>query len=456
MSVKTLRYYYWLTLEFFKKHLKLIVGSFVLSFIVIIAIISVTPYLESFIFGKKVIIGLIGKYDFSNLPEEITTKISNGLIFINEKSDIVPALASSWEIFDNGKKYRFYLKDNLYWSNGKKFTARDIKYQFKDVSSKVTDDRTIFFQLKKPLPIFLTYLNKSIISYPLNGVAGLYNVEGYRQVSGNLVELSLIPNKKDLPSVEYKFFDTEGALIDAYKSGIITKMTIGKKSIADVFKNWKNTKVNRAVDYSKLLTLYFNLKNSEFKEREVRKAFTMAVDSAAFSEQGQNAIGPISPVSWAYNPNLKPEIYDPDAAEKTIKKTFSNPKTGSGSALLHFYTYYDYLDVADKLIADFKKAGVNIELNVITYENPSDFDFFLAYWKTPIDPDQYFFWHSTQTTGNISGYKNVKVDKLLEDGRGSVSLDVRKKYYFEFQRIIVDDPPGIFMFYPYIYQIERK
>ena len=54
---------------------------------------------------------------------------------------------------------------------------------------------------------------------------------------------------------------------------------------------------------------------------------------------------------------------------------------------------------------------------------------FLAYLKVPIDPDQYYFWHSTQTQSNIGNYNNVKVDKLLEDGRSTVDIEEREKIY---------------------------
>jgi peptide/nickel transport system substrate-binding protein len=80
----------------------------------------------------------------------------------------------------------------------------------------------------------------------------------------------------------------------------------------------------------------------------------------------------------------------------------------------------------------------------------------LAFWKIPLDPDQYFFWHSTQKDTNITNYKNVKIDKLLEDGRSSIFPSDRKKYYIEFQKIIAEDIPAIFLYYPYTYTIERK
>ena len=92
---KILRYYYWLLVVFLKKYLRIISISFLLSLIMIISLISFSPYIQTLFLTKKDIIGMIGEYDYNNLPEEIINKISNGLLFINEKGEYISAIASS-------------------------------------------------------------------------------------------------------------------------------------------------------------------------------------------------------------------------------------------------------------------------------------------------------------------------------------------------------------------------
>ncbi|MBI3619859.1 ABC transporter substrate-binding protein [Candidatus Roizmanbacteria bacterium] len=449
---KTYRYYYWLVLEFVKKHIKLILISFLLSFFFLIAAISLSPYLDNFISTKNEVIGMIGNYDYNNLSDDVLNKISNGLIVINEKGQIVPALASSWELRDQGRRYRFHLKDNLFWDDGKKFTAYDIKYQFVDVEVKTIDDKTIDFSLKKILPIFPTYLKKQVIRYPLIGVAGLYKVDRTKTHFGNIAEINLAPNKKDQPTITYKFYDNETQLLTAYKRGEISEFTTAKKSIADGFSAWKNTTISKTTDYSTLLTLFFNFNNPALKEKEIRQAINMSMNPDQLKEFGEIALGPIPPVSFAYNPDLKPATYDPAAAEKIIKKS-----TGSSeSAKLNFTTYYDYLASADLVVGLLKRIGLNVDVKVVSFDRGNDYDFLLAFWKVPFDPDQYYFWHSTQNQRNISNYKNVKIDKLLEDGRSSLDPQDRKKIYFEYQRVMQDDPPASFLYFPFVYNIKRK
>jgi len=451
MNKKAFRYYYWLFLEFVKKYSRLILMSFFIGFISLIGFLSVSPYLKS-IFNKQEIIGLVGSYDFTNLPDEVMTKVSNGLVTINEKGEIIPVLANSWEVKDEGKQYRFYLKNNLLWNDDKKFTASDINYQFSDVKMKVVDKNVLDFYLNKPLGIFPTYLSRPLIRPPLIGIAGFYRLGKYKILNGSLVELTLAPNTKDLITIKYKFYNNESDLVTAYKKGEINKMTLTKKSVADTFTNWKNSQIIKSVDYTRLLTLFFNNKEKNFTNKDIKDAFSMMIDYQKLADFGEIARGPIPPISWAYNPLLKTNIYDIDTATKIIK----NEITSTGSARLNLLTSYDYYDGADNIAGEIKKTGLNVDINMITYDRPDKFDLLLVFWKIPQDPDQYYFWHSTQQEGNISNYDNVKIDKLLEEGRSTINIEERNKIYQEFQKIIQDDPPALFLYYPYVYTIKRR
>ncbi|MGB9637438.1 MAG: peptide-binding protein, partial [Microgenomates group bacterium] len=68
--------------------------------------------------------------------------------------------------------------------------------------------------------------------------------------------------------------------------------------------------------------------------------------------------------------------------------------------------------------------------------------------------DQYSFWHSTQSN-NLSGFKNFRIDKLLEDGRKTLAEEERKNIYFDFQRFLVEESPVVFLIHPTVYCVSR-
>ncbi|MCX7996806.1 MAG: ABC transporter substrate-binding protein [Patescibacteria group bacterium] len=439
-------------MAFLKKNAQPILISFLAGVIGVITVVSLSPYFVELMTKKKEIVGIAGSYRINQVPEEILSKISNSLVFVNEKGEIIPLLAESWEQLDNGKEYRFYLKNDLTWGDGTEFTSADISYSFKDVTIEKPDDSVIVFKLTKPLPIFPTYLTQYVVKYPLQGVAGLYSVERVKSKFGYIQEIHLTPNRPGYPIYIYKFYDTETKLINAYKLGEITQMKTTSKNIADLFVNWNNTTIEKTVDYTQLLTLFFNMNNPLLQEKDVRKAIAQSISREMMEDLGEPAYGPVPPTSWAYNTQLRQLQYNPDVAKKVLEKY----QSGTESAKLTISTFYDYLRTADQIKESLDSIGLNTDVKIFSSRNGSDFDMLLAFWKVPQDPDQYFYWHSTQKTGNISNYKNVRIDKLLEDGRNTLDQNQRKEIYDTFQKLIADDLPAYFLYYPYVYTISRK
>ena len=456
IGTKNVRYYYWLFLEFLKKHNKLIFLSFLISVITAISVVTISPYISSTLIHTKRIVGLVGSYEptnFDALPDEVINKISSGLTIINEKGVVLPMLATVWEISNDGKVYTFHLRHNVLLNNGELFTAKSISLSFHDVTMKVIDDYTVQFTLQKPLAIFPLYLTKPIIVYPDVGVAGLYSVDKVKVKNGFIQEIQLSPNRKDSQPIIYVFYPSEGEMITDYKRGKITEMTISNKTMADAFKSWNNTTVTKKVVYDKLLTLFYNQHNPLLADRDFRSAIESSIDYSKFEDLGQLVSSPIPPISWAYNPDLKKRETDIEFA----KKTFSRLISASESGKLTLQTSYDYLDMADAITNNLKDAGLQITVNMAAYSSTTpQFDLMLAYLKIPTDPDQYYYWHSTQNLAQLLGYKNLKVDKFLEDGRSQYKGDERKAAYYDMQKTMRDDPPALFLFYPYVYTVKRK
>ena len=64
-------------------------------------------------------------------------------------------------------------------------------------------------------------------------------------------------------------------------------------------------------------------------------------------------------------------------------------------------------------------------------------------------------WHS-DGPDNITHYKNLRIDKLLEDGRKTVDVAKRKAIYNDFQKYLLEDAPAVFLYYPDEYTITRN
>jgi peptide/nickel transport system substrate-binding protein len=377
------------------------------------------------------------------------------LLYIDEKGNVIPVLAEAWDVSNDGRDFRITLKKDLSWNDGTPFNVRDINYAFKDVTVEILNDHEIIFKLKSPLAIFPQFLARPIIKKPFIGVAGLYSVDRSRTQQGKLTSISLSPNKPGYPILIYKFYDTENKLAEAYKLGEIRLMKTSRAEIATQFEDWKNTTVEKNIDYSNVMALFFNFDFPIFKtEKDLRHAIAESVDKSLFQTSGEIALGPLAPSNWAYDEGvLRAFPYNPNVAGKIIKKYEDE---ASISAQIKLTTFYDHLEVAEEIKKTLTDAGLPITIEVVSGGPTKDYQLFLASMNLGADPDQYFFWHSTQISTNITAYQNVRIDKLLEDGRTTFGNGKRAPIYSDFQRILVEDMPAHFLYHPYLYTVKRR
>lgn len=451
-SFKKIRFYWWLLVAFVKKNLRVLLFSFIGTLLGIIVMLNIYPSFQVFFLRNHEIIGVIGRYSINSIPQEIVTQISSPLINVNSSGEIIPVLAENWEVLDKNKTYRFYLKKNLFWDDHTPFLATDISYDFKDdIKINIIDDTTIEFSLSQPLSIFPIYLTKPIIKEKTHGVASPYKIQNYKIFKGKFSEINLFPLLEGLPYKTYKYYFSEEELLMAYKKGEINQFITPKKYIADQLHSWKNTTIDKTIDYQRVMTLFFNMKSKQFEDREMRKSIVLATNR--MNDLGVSAISPISPSSWAYYSDVKQYPFDKVEAKKIIDDNYVATTTPK----IKLYTFYDYADIAEQYKNDYQSIGYSVELKLLS-DVPDDFDILLTMWDLPLDPDQYIYWHSTQieNKSNITNYVNLKVDKLLEEGRSFSNIQQRKKIYRDFQKTIADDIPAFFIYHPYVYKINRK
>ena len=107
-----------------------------------------------------------------------------------------------------------------------------------------------------------------------------------------------------------------------------------------------------------------------------------------------------------------------------------------------------------------KKVGVKMNIRVMEWsamlkiinapEDPKDFDAVIIGWSLGVDPDARSIWHSEEYPRglNFVGYSNPEVDKLIELGRTTMERAKRKVIYAKMNKIISEDQPYIFLWYP--------
>ena len=443
---KHLLYWVFFTQTFLKRHTKQIVFAALTGFLITLFTFQVYPYLSMRLERKHYRIGIIGNYNINNLPLSIQNKISFGLTAILPNGEATEAASLSYTV-ENRLIYKFKLKPNLKWHDGKQLTAGDINYRIKGAELKALDNYTLEINLKEPYAPLPIILSQPLFREKLNGL-GLYKVVRLIKVPGSdqIAEMTIVPELRELASETYRFYTTKKEAILAFKLGEIDILE-DLDSIGEL-ENWKNLVISEKTLYNQVITLFYNLKKTEFKEKEVRQAFSYAIPPFGTYEK---AASPISPFSWAYSQKIRLYQYD----EETARKILSKSPLATSSANLVLTAPISMLSLAQHLVDAWAKVGVPVRIKVDS-GIPGEYQFLLRTLPIPPDPDQYHLWQSTAENTNLANYSSAKIDKLLEDGRKTLDIEVRKKIYADFQFYLVDDAPAIFLYYPKSYQVTRK
>lgn len=430
---------------FIDRHKKYFPWSILIGFFLTLLIMQIYPLYISMVGKKHDKIGVVGRFDERNLPVFIQNQISLGLTMLTPDGEATASLAKSWEVDEKGTTYTFHLLPDISWHDGKKFTARDINYRMQGVTFEPVNETTLKVTLKEvfaPLPVFMS---QPILKPNLNGL-GIYKVIRLLKNGDNISEMTLKPEDSKYPTLTYKFYPNLDDALLAFKMGEINILK-EINNLRDI-KTWKNVNIKEITRFDRFTGIFFNLNNALFKEKEVRQALAYALPKI---DDYEKAYSPISPLSWAYSKKIR--LYNTDL--ETATKMLSKSPLASASAEIVLSTYANLVQEAQTIADAWKKAGLNVKVKV---ENtiPADYQIFLLTQMIPPDPDQYSYWQSTQEGINITSYSNPKIDKLLEDGRKTLDKEARIKIYADFQRYLVDDSPVIFLYFPKVYQVERK
>lgn len=467
-----MRKFYWYFSSYVRKHglivfLTIVVASVIFSFIV--------PFLARALEQKeRLYIGLVGDYTLSSLPVEVENLLSYGLTDIESDGTPIPELAERWIVEDNGRSYRFVLKKNLYWQDGKPLVPEDVQYNFNDVEVITTPNDVIFklpevfvpFPTVVSRPIFRTDYERYFLFFRRPTLIGLgrYTLMDYKQ-NGNRVTEAILdsPEERRL----YRFYLTEEDAILGYKRGEVD--ILPQLSSASDIGSWPNSTMVATLNPAQYLAAFFNMDHPLFT-KNVRQALSYAVQKPT---DGSRANGPINPLSWAFLDGVK--LYDYDlnrAVERLLDEIPQEPMqielktTPSHEAQANMlkqaweklgeeaYTAcQNKAEIRNK--AECENVKIKVAIRISSFPDTNNFEVLLAGQEAPSDPDQYALWHSNEST-NFSRYRNTRIDSLLERGRQTTDRSERLAIYQEFQQFFLEDAPAVFLEHLETYEVRRK
>ncbi len=450
--------------------------------------------------------GLIAMMAGESSASAIASNIFNSLLKYDKNLELTGELAQSWDVSSDQKTITFHLKPNLKWADGMPLTSEDVLFTWKTVTDDKTrspygadyklvkkaeapDSKTFKVSYAQPYaPALDSWSGLHILPKHLLKEQDINNTPFSRNpVGSHYYQLDQWKKGESL-SLKRNPNATQGqAKIDHLVSRIIPdrasqflelmadnidSMSLNSIQYARIFPSRPdlNAKIAQYKELGNSYTyLGFNLKHKPFDDVRVRQAVNYAIDKQEIIDGvllglGLPVASPYKPGTRWSNPKLQPYPYDPQKAIALMKEAgFEDhdhdgilDRDGQPLSFEILTNQNKEREMSAVLVQRrLKEIGVDVKIRVVEWATfisrfikTGDFNVVLLGWGLGLEPDQFNIWHSSQQAPgqfNFIGYKNPKVDKLLEAGRLELNPDKRMKIYHEFAEILLEDSPIVYL-----------
>lgn len=431
-----------------------------------------------------------------NVSLQILIQIGEGLTQFDEKLNILPANAKSWDVTEEGTLYTFHLDPKYMWSDGTPVLARHFReawlrllnprtaspYAYflyaiqnaqeynegkiddaKKVAITATDDLTLVVKLKEPL-VYFPMITTFMVTYPIRTDV-LQHMPDYfnkaKIILGNgPYELTEWRHDDRIVLKKNPYYGgSPRAVFDEVRISIVpepvTELALYLRGDLDYalltpLAVSKMAGRDDHVSLSKLRGYYygFNQALPPFDKKKWRQAFAMALDKSKIPlilrgrEKPTNAWIPPGLLGYAEKRGL---AYDPEAARLLIADDVK--QNNYPEIELHFNS-----DLVNQKLAEWAqhewKNNLGVEVKLVneewaSYINRLNIDppalFRLGWGADYPDPDNFMSLFTSTSGNNHTKWQSVEYDRLIENARRMTAPSDRADAYDQAQKLLLED-----------------
>ena len=363
---------------------------------------------------------------FARNPQNIwpIQQLFNGLVQLDQNLNVVPEIASHWEIDSLGTTYTFFLKEDILFHEADQFgpkktravTADDFVYSFDRLTDpavgspggwvlqqvenyQAIDQHTFQIKLKQTFPAFLSLLSmrycavvpKEVVEDPQHAFrkhpigTGPFKFKAWEEDIKLVLRKNTAYFEKDeygnqlpyleaiaisfLPDIQSEFmlfsqgkFDFLNSLDPSYKDELLTPNGALQSNYQDKINLQKGPYLN-----TEYIGLYLDSDNPALQSKDIRKAINIGFDRVKMINYLRNTIGfpaleGFIPEGLAGKATQSFGHYQPELARTLVKRFVQETNTQPSIRLA---TDINYLDICEYLQRELQKIGVNVEIELM-------------------------------------------------------------------------------------------
>lgn len=441
--------------------------------------------------GGSVVVGILQDLDSLDPhkavaagTKEVLFNIFEGLVKPDKNGNLIPAVASDYDISTDGLVYTFQLREGIKFHNEQIVTVQDVEYSIKRSAGllevtdpsvivdpalsnikeiNILDDSRIQLVLREPNTELIGYLTTAIIpkdykeqeTKPIG--TGPFIFDSYSPLE-NLVVVKnpnyMGESKPYLDKVTFKivsntdaaFMDLQSGTIDIfpYLTDAQAKQLSGSLRIEEGHMNL-------------VQALFLNNKAEPFTNLQVRQAMNYAIDKQAILDMVAGGKGSVIGTNMFpnYAKYYLEELNDvyPYSPEKA-KELLAEAGYGEGFtfAITVPSNYQYHVDTAQVIVEQLKAVGITATIKQVewatwlsdVYAN-RDYEATVIGLDAKLAPRDVMERYLSTATNNFVNYSNEEYDKLLIQAINAIEDTEKVEAYQNLQRILTNDAASVYL-----------
>lgn len=447
----------------------------------------------TFVFGSPVLStdpGLSG----GTHEQTVRRLIYETLVILNEKSEIEPLLAESWEPSDDNLTWTFNLRKDVKFHDGTPFNAEAVKKSLDRLldpenslprrsnvtaveSVSVVDEFVVAIKTKEPFGPLLNHLALDSTSIISPAALDQHGKEiGWNPVGTGAFKYESHVAEQSVTLAKNADYWGEKAYLDKIVIKSVaedsTRLTMLEAGEADVIVNVPGFEVERLksskdvsvrIDPSTRVShLGINTTKAPFDNPKVRQALNHAVDrqtlvNGILRNIGMEAKSIVAPHTWGYDDSFG-YAFDPEKAKSLLAEA-GYPNGFKATLWTPQGRYYMDKETSVAVQAQLKAVGVDVEIQTIdwaTYlkvlrdpQETNTAELYLLGWESGSADIGYvmdMIFHSSQlppSGWNTMFYVSEEADALIDQGRAELDPEKRKQIFSDLQKRVMEDAPWV-------------
>ncbi|MGE5422632.1 MAG: ABC transporter substrate-binding protein [Ignavibacteriales bacterium] len=424
------------------------------------------------------------------------------LCFDDKTHSLIPGLAYNWGYAKDGRSVVFSLKGNVYFHNGKRMTAEDVRQSW-EKAVKTVPDQAVYRLFENitgvdeyvngstdsiiglkvidayTIRVYLDKRDSSFVYKIINPAfwivdtgdpvqipagTGPYKLAAFDPQKGLLVHLNrgYHGQKPAITSLQFILYPDAAEGLKAYKTGQLDYLD--SIPLEEVDKLAGDKSLGRLIKEPVLgfYAIAMNVRDSPFNQMEFRRSLSYGIDrdlliKSVMGGVGKSAKGLLPIGIRGYNRALQGYSYNPETADELLNETTYLDVVNPQTLRLTYNEDPGHKKMMEAVQSQLETMGINILTVPVPWKDfqtkatAMNYSFFRFGWEADypdIDNFLYPLFHSSQIgVTNLTGYSNPMVDRLLDQARAQTSSTSKRiQLLRKAEQIIIDDAPMIWLF----------